>query len=290
MTRLGVRLVLVLAIEKTISCDRATKHLAATTLAGAPAQSFLAEPGAAHPVCGKRRRVSEHGLRLAAAPANRSFHLWHRPRTARVDRRGRDLSLDGMAAPRREPRRGPEARPTGSTVSPTGPSSTSSTSVSVRFAAEDSTLPTLPSCLAWRSSWLRKWHAHADCRKSSRRMLERLRVGDRSVRGAGGCRALCVMAAVVAWTAATVGCAGKHAPTAMPSPPALVVGEFVDDYGSRYTITAKEWFHQPAIRYRVVKWNLEEHGTSSRRTLLPTPGRLTSGRGSTGCRCRTWLL
>ena len=75
---------------------------------------------------------------------------------------------------------------------------------------------------------------------------------------AGGCRALCVMAAVVACAAATVACAGKHAPTAMPSPPALVVGEFVDDYGSRYTITAKEWFHQPAIRYRVVKWNLDQ--------------------------------
>ena len=72
------------------------------------------------------------------------------------------------------------------------------------------------------------------------------------------CRALCVMAAALAWTAATVACAGKHAATAIPSPPVLVVGEFVDDYGSRYTITAREWFHQPAIRYRVVKWNLDE--------------------------------
>jgi signal peptidase II len=34
---------LVLAIAATISCDRATKHLAATTLAGAPTQSFLAD-------------------------------------------------------------------------------------------------------------------------------------------------------------------------------------------------------------------------------------------------------
>jgi hypothetical protein len=38
-------------------------------------------------------------------------------------------------------------------------------------------------------------------------------------------------------------------------PPALVVGEFVDDYGSRYTISAEEWFHHPAIRYRIVTWN-----------------------------------
>ena len=43
MTRLGVRLLLVLAIAATISCDRATKHIAATTLAGAPTQSFLAD-------------------------------------------------------------------------------------------------------------------------------------------------------------------------------------------------------------------------------------------------------
>ena len=67
-----------------------------------------------------------------------------------------------------------------------------------------------------------------------------------------------MMAALLTWTAATVACAGKHAPTAMASPPALVIGEFVDDDGSRYTITPEEWFHQPAIRYRVVKWNLDQ--------------------------------
>ena len=29
-------------------------------------------------------------------------------------------------------------------------------------------------------------------------------------------------------------------------------------HGSRYTITPEEWFHQPAIRYRVVKWSLDQ--------------------------------
>ena len=43
MARIGVRLALVIAIAATISCDRATKHIAATTLVGAPSQSFLAD-------------------------------------------------------------------------------------------------------------------------------------------------------------------------------------------------------------------------------------------------------
>jgi signal peptidase II len=43
MTRIGVRILLVLAIAGTVSCDRATKHIAATTLVGVPSQSFLAD-------------------------------------------------------------------------------------------------------------------------------------------------------------------------------------------------------------------------------------------------------
>lgn len=43
MTRIGVRLVLVIAIGATIGCDRVTKHIAATTLAEAPTRSFLAD-------------------------------------------------------------------------------------------------------------------------------------------------------------------------------------------------------------------------------------------------------
>jgi signal peptidase II len=37
------RLLLLLAIVATIGCDRVTKHAAVTTLAGAPAQSFMAD-------------------------------------------------------------------------------------------------------------------------------------------------------------------------------------------------------------------------------------------------------
>ena len=43
MTRIGVRLVLLIAIGATIGCDRVTKHVAATTLSGAPSRSFLAD-------------------------------------------------------------------------------------------------------------------------------------------------------------------------------------------------------------------------------------------------------
>lgn len=56
-------------------------------------------------------------------------------------------------------------------------------------------------------------------------------------------------------------CAAARPPDVVRSgvpPPALVVGEFVDDYGSRYTISAEEWLQHPAISYRIVKWNPEQ--------------------------------
>jgi signal peptidase II len=43
MTKIGTRLVLLIAICGTIGCDRVTKHVAATTLSGAPSRSFLAD-------------------------------------------------------------------------------------------------------------------------------------------------------------------------------------------------------------------------------------------------------
>lgn len=46
------------------------------------------------------------------------------------------------------------------------------------------------------------------------------------------------------------------APEAMP--PALVLGEFQDDYGNRFSITTSEWFHQPHSRYHIVRWNPEQ--------------------------------
>jgi signal peptidase II len=43
MTKIGIRLVLLIAISATIGCDRVTKHVAATRLSGGPGRSFLAD-------------------------------------------------------------------------------------------------------------------------------------------------------------------------------------------------------------------------------------------------------
>src|SRR4051794_25011669 len=43
MTKIGIRLVLLIAISATIGCDRVTKHVASTTLSGTPSRSFLAD-------------------------------------------------------------------------------------------------------------------------------------------------------------------------------------------------------------------------------------------------------
>ncbi len=43
MTRISVRLLLLMAIVATIGCDRVTKHIATTTLADAPGRSFFAD-------------------------------------------------------------------------------------------------------------------------------------------------------------------------------------------------------------------------------------------------------
>jgi len=43
MSRIGVRLVLLIVIGATICCDRVTKHIAATTLSGTESRSFFAD-------------------------------------------------------------------------------------------------------------------------------------------------------------------------------------------------------------------------------------------------------
>ena len=40
-------------------------------------------------------------------------------------------------------------------------------------------------------------------------------------------------------------------------PPAWLEGEFEDDYGSRYTITANTWVHRPGMTYHIAAWNSE---------------------------------
>lgn len=41
------------------------------------------------------------------------------------------------------------------------------------------------------------------------------------------------------------------------TPPALVIGDFVDDYGIVYRISEQTWHQLPNTRYRVVRWHPE---------------------------------
>ena len=38
----------------------------------------------------------------------------------------------------------------------------------------------------------------------------------------------------------------------------MMLGAFVDDYGSQYTISKTEWVQLPRSRYRIVRWNVPE--------------------------------
>lgn len=54
-----------------------------------------------------------------------------------------------------------------------------------------------------------------------------------------------------------LGACARHAAISGPAgaPPALVVGAFRDDYGSRHVVSASEWRHGTKNVYRIVKWN-----------------------------------
>lgn len=66
-------------------------------------------------------------------------------------------------------------------------------------------------------------------------------------------RRLLVLAASVLLAAGCVSPRPSPAP-ADAGPPAWLLGEFEDDYGSRYTITADAWTHHGAGTYQARKW------------------------------------
>lgn len=43
--------------------------------------------------------------------------------------------------------------------------------------------------------------------------------------------------------------------TASPTPPPLLLGEFIDDYGIAHRIDADTWWQRPDTRYRVIAWH-----------------------------------
>ena len=57
---------------------------------------------------------------------------------------------------------------------------------------------------------------------------------------------------VIAFGAVTSGCAASPA---AESAPALLLGEFVDDYGIRYSIDADQWVQHPGVRYHLRAWD-----------------------------------
>lgn len=81
------------------------------------------------------------------------------------------------------------------------------------------------------------------------------------------------------------GCA-THAPRKVSSPPSMLVGDFIDDYGIGHRIDAGEWLQRPDTRYRVVAWhpdaqyliarndagNRSDAGTWTRIDWLTLPG------------------
>jgi hypothetical protein len=63
---------------------------------------------------------------------------------------------------------------------------------------------------------------------------------------------------VVLPLAAAVGCAS---PRRLPAPvqaPALLRGDFTDDYRGRFSISDTVWFQQPRNRFRIVEWHAQE--------------------------------
>ena|SRR6478672_3307450 len=60
---------------------------------------------------------------------------------------------------------------------------------------------------------------------------------------------------VLAWLA---GCALHADATRDPplgAPPAMLLGDFVDDYGIGHRVGSAEWLQRPETRYRVVAWH-----------------------------------
>jgi len=62
-----------------------------------------------------------------------------------------------------------------------------------------------------------------------------------------------VVLAFIPWA-----CAGAQTRTGGESAPAFLVGEFIDDYGIRYSIHPDRWFQHPDARYHLREWHVED--------------------------------
>jgi hypothetical protein len=51
---------------------------------------------------------------------------------------------------------------------------------------------------------------------------------------------------------------GSCHPAPVPAPAPLLLGEFEDDYGSRYAISGELWVHGTKAKYHIVRWYPEQ--------------------------------
>lgn len=59
-----------------------------------------------------------------------------------------------------------------------------------------------------------------------------------------------------------VGCGhGPSVEQTQPAPqvPQVLLGDFVDDYGSTHVVTEQLWVHDADARYHITQWNPEQH-------------------------------
>lgn len=64
---------------------------------------------------------------------------------------------------------------------------------------------------------------------------------------------LATVLALTAWA-----CTERQPPPVEESAPAILVGEFIDDYGIRYSIEADRWVQHPDALYHLHAWNLRD--------------------------------
>ena len=75
----------------------------------------------------------------------------------------------------------------------------------------------------------------------------------RTARRPGRARILAIVVVVAAWA-----CAERQSQPAEESAPAIILGEFVDDYGIRYTIDAERWVQHPNANYFFRAWHSDD--------------------------------
>ncbi len=62
-----------------------------------------------------------------------------------------------------------------------------------------------------------------------------------------------IVVSLVSWT-----CTGSPPRFVEESAPTLMLGEFVDDYGTQYTIQADQWIQHPNARYHLRAWHARD--------------------------------